>query len=72
MLTALAYMHEKGVVHRDLKPANLLLKSKSNDYDVVIADFGLASFIKPGELLEMQCGTPGFIAPEVLLGSGYN
>jgi serine/threonine protein kinase len=44
MLEALRYMHENNVVHRDLKPENLILASKSNDYDLRIADFGLASF----------------------------
>lgn len=42
---ALAYIHQKNCVHRDLKPENLLLKSKDNDSDVVIADFGLAAFL---------------------------
>jgi serine/threonine protein kinase len=44
MLEALRYMHENNVVHRDLKPENLILASKTNDYDLRIADFGLASF----------------------------
>ena len=72
MLEALGFMAENNVVHRDLKPENLLLKSQSNDYDVVIADFGLASFIKPDELLTHPCGSPGYIAPEVYHGRGYN
>jgi serine/threonine protein kinase len=42
---ALAYIHKKNCVHRDLKPENLLLKSKDHDWDVVIADFGLATFL---------------------------
>jgi serine/threonine protein kinase len=46
MLEALRYMHENNVVHRDLKPENLILASKTNDYVLRIADFGLASFLK--------------------------
>ena len=44
LLEALSYMHKNKVVHRDLKPENLILASKENDYDLRIADFGLASF----------------------------
>jgi len=71
MLEALKFVHENGVVHRDLKPENLILSSKDNDYDLRIADFGLASFIKEGELLKLRCGSPGYVAPELLDESGY-
>ena len=53
-------------MHRDIKPENLLLKSKLNDYEIILVDFGLASFINSPEILYKRCGTPGFIAPEVL------
>lgn len=66
ILEALAYIHSKGIVHWDLKPENLILKSKDNDYDVKIADFGLASFVKEGERLTLPCGSPGYVGPEVL------
>ena len=46
--------------------------SKDNDYDVRIADFGLATFIKPNEKLKLRCGTPGYVAPEVLEDVGYD
>jgi len=72
MLQALDYMHENKVVHRDLKPENLILVSKNNDYDLRIADFGLASFVKDGELLKLRCGSPGYVAPEILEDIGYN
>ena len=73
ILIALEYMHSKGIVHRDLKPENLILASKDNDYDIRIADFGLAAFMpEDGGLLYTRCGTPGFIAPESIRDEGYD
>lgn len=72
MLGALDFMHQNGIVHRDLKPENLILVSKDNDYDLRIADFGLASFVKKDELLKLRCGSPGYVAPEILEDIGYN
>ncbi|GAU15481.1 hypothetical protein TSUD_45180 [Trifolium subterraneum] len=43
------YCHENGVVHRDLKPENILLATKSFSSPIKLADFGLATYIKPGE-----------------------
>lgn len=54
-------------MHRDLKPENLLLKSKNSDSEIVVADFGLATRIDIENILFKRCGTPGFVAPEVLL-----
>jgi serine/threonine protein kinase len=45
LLQSLDYLHQRGIIHRDLKPENLILASKDNDYNLKIADFGLASFI---------------------------
>ena len=71
LLETLNYMHTVGVVHRDLKPENLLLCSESDDSDIKIADFGFAKRIS--ELLpkETACGTPGYVAPEILRGDRY-
>jgi serine/threonine protein kinase len=52
-------------MHRDLKPQNILFKSSLNDTDIVIADFGLAMFTEVEPLFK-RCGTPGFVAPEIL------
>ena len=49
LLEALDYMAQNNVVHRDLKPENLILAAKNNDYDIRIADFGLASFVSGPE-----------------------
>lgn len=72
LLLSLDYLHDRGIVHRDLKPENLILASKENDYNLKIADFGLASFISKNELLYLRCGSPGYVAPELLEDKGYN
>ena len=70
-LSALAYCHSRDVVHRDLKPENLLL-SKKDGFEIKIADFGLACILKDGkEDLNLRCGSPGYVAPELLKNEGY-
>ena len=55
-------------MHRDLKPENILLKSDDAELDLVIADFGLATHVEEAKsIIFTRCGTPGFIAPEVIL-----
>ncbi len=64
MLDGTAYLHEKSVVHRDIKPKNILVQDWSpNTVHVKLADFGLS---KRSKYLETFCGTPLYIAPEVL------
>merc|ERR1712137_1470523 len=70
-LEALDYLHDKGIVHRDLKPENLLLKSKDNDTDIKLADFGLSKIVGQEVLMQTACGTPGYVAPEILQAKGY-
>ncbi|KAJ9066895.1 hypothetical protein DSO57_1005275 [Entomophthora muscae] len=76
LLKGLVYLHDQGIVHRDIKPENLLLKdntSRLGDSQLLIADFGLANSLpKKSELLQTACGTPHFVAPEVLIGEGYS
>ncbi|KAJ9066889.1 hypothetical protein DSO57_1005269 [Entomophthora muscae] len=76
LLEGLVYLHDQGIVHRDIKPENLLLKdntSRLGDSQLLIADFGLAnSLTRKAELLQTACGTPLFVAPEVLIGEGYS
>jgi calcium/calmodulin-dependent protein kinase I len=66
---ALAYLHERGIVHRDLKLENLLLKKKGG-LEIKLADFGLSKLYS-GQALQTACGTPFYVAPDVLMGTGY-
>jgi len=68
VLEGIDYMHRHGVVHRDLKPENLLCASANV---IKIADFGLSKDIESGNL-QTSCGTPSYVAPEVLLGGQYD
>ncbi|CAD8154730.1 unnamed protein product [Paramecium octaurelia] len=65
LVSALSHMHENRVIHRDLKPENLLLRSTENNYEIILADFGLATNLDEEHLFK-RCGTPGFVAPEIL------
>merc|ERR1711892_512247 len=70
VLSAVAYMHEEGVVHRDLKPENLLYYSPDEDSKIMISDFGLSKMEESG-VMATACGTPGYVAPEVLAQKPY-
>ncbi|CAM8899665.1 unnamed protein product [Rhodiola kirilowii] len=70
LIDAVDYCHSRGVYHRDLKPENLLLDSYGN---LKVSDFGLSAFSQQGDgLLHTACGTPNYVAPEVLHDKGYN
>ncbi|KAG5186245.1 a2+/calmodulin-dependent protein kinase, partial [Tribonema minus] len=70
LLEAIRYFHEHNIVHRDLKPENLLLVSKDDDALIKVADFGFARDLQFNNLT-VQCGTPGYVAPEILKGLTY-
>ncbi|KAM3330660.1 hypothetical protein ACQJBY_027054 [Aegilops geniculata] len=64
LIDGVDFCHSKGVYHRDLKPENLLLDSQGN---LKISDFGLSAWPAQGAaLLRTTCGTPNYVAPEVL------
>ena len=66
LVSALSHLHERNIMHRDLKPENILCRSKEKSYDLVLADFGLATFKNDPNMLFKRCGTPGFVSPEIL------
>jgi len=74
MIRGVEYLHGRGIAHRDLKPENLLcMIEDSKEYQpfrVVIADFGLSKTFGGGEALETSCGTPDYVAPEVITAEG--
>ncbi|CAD8188689.1 unnamed protein product [Paramecium pentaurelia] len=73
LLKSLEYLHKKNILHRDLKPENMILRKKGILDDLVIADFGLADFYDPfGNYMFQRCGTPGFVAPEILQDKLYD
>ncbi|XP_027196257.2 serine/threonine-protein kinase polo [Dermatophagoides pteronyssinus] len=65
---ACVYLHNSRIVHRDLKLGNLFL---NDDMQVKLGDFGLATKLNPGEQRKTLCGTPNYIAPEILLEAGH-
>lgn len=66
-MKAVKYLHRHRVIHRDLKLGNLFL---SNQMEIKIGDFGLATKLDfEGERKKTICGTPNYIAPEILEGS---
>ncbi|KAJ0397294.1 hypothetical protein ATCC90586_008809 [Pythium insidiosum] len=69
--SAIAYMHNCGVIHRDLKPENLMLTSKSAGAEVKIIDFGLAKLLDEDAKTQSFLGTRGYLAPEMLQRQAY-
>lgn len=71
ILRALSYIHSLGIMHRDLKPENLIFRERDS-YELVLADFGLAEFTSKEEKIFKRCGTPGYVAPEILNDQSYD
>ncbi|KAL4395067.1 hypothetical protein AHAS_Ahas02G0214900 [Arachis hypogaea] len=72
LISAVDYCHSRGVCHRDLKPENLLLDENGN---LKVSDFGLSAIAESRHqdgLLHTTCGTPAYVAPEVILRKGYD
>ncbi|KAF2306532.1 hypothetical protein GH714_019146 [Hevea brasiliensis] len=72
LISAVDYCHSRGVSHRDLKPENLLLDENGN---LKVSDFGLSALAeckRQDGLLHTTCGTPAYVAPEVINRKGYD
>ena len=70
VIDAVKYCHDMGVVHRDLKPENLLYSTDDGEGIVKISDFGVARFYDD-DVMTTACGSPSYVAPEILAGGGY-
>eukprot|EP00965_Chrysotila_dentata_P239282 6203006-Pleurochrysis_carterae.AAC.2 len=68
----LRYLRSHNLIHRDLKPQNLLLSSLSADATLKIADFGFARYMQQQDLAETLCGSPLYMAPEILRFQKYD
>lgn len=72
LISAVDFCHSRGVYHRDLKPENLLLDENGN---LKVSDFGLSAVtqqLRQDGLLHTTCGTPAYVAPEVITRKGYD
>ncbi|PRP84551.1 hypothetical protein PROFUN_05886 [Planoprotostelium fungivorum] len=69
IIIGIDYCHSFLICHRDLKPENLLMDENKR---IKIADFGMASLMKKGNLLATSCGSPHYASPEVVQGIKYN
>ncbi|VDB85100.1 unnamed protein product [Peniophora sp. CBMAI 1063] len=72
VLEGVKYLHDHDIVHRDLKPENILYRTRDEDSDIVIADFGIAKHLhSDDEQLTSLAGSFGYVAPEVLNNFGH-
>ena len=70
---AVFYCHDLGIIHRDLKPDNMYLTHYDQEKTTLkISDFGIAREIQEHQMATTVAGTPGYLAPEILMNSGYD
>lgn len=70
MCHAVKYLHDKGITHRDIKPDNVLLESQNDETLLKVSDFGLSKFVAKDSVMRTLCGTPLYVAPEILSTGG--
>lgn len=64
----LHFLHKQNIMYRDLKPENILMEETGH---IRLTDFGLSKEIRPGEFAKTFCGTPEYLAPEIIIGNGH-
>mmetsp|Transcript_47181 Transcript_47181/g.34492 ORF Transcript_47181/g.34492 Transcript_47181/m.34492 type:complete len:100 (-) Transcript_47181:487-786(-) len=69
VILGMGHMHDHHVIYRDLKPENILL---GTDGYIKLADFGLSKLLKENKQTNSFCGTPEYMAPEIVVGSGHD
>jgi len=69
LIDTVNFLHSQNIFHRDLKPENLLL---DENYKLVLTDFGYAKHQEEPSLAKTRLGTPGYVAPEILMGKPYD
>ena len=73
LLDAIACCHDAGIAHRDVKPENMLLVSHDDDWNIKLADFGFAKRVVESDHVGLvtSCGSPTYVAPEILSRATY-
>lgn len=71
LCTAVKHLHDMGITHRDLKPDNILLSSSEEETLVKVSDFGLSKLVEKDTIMKTLCGTPLYVAPEILETKGH-
>lgn len=69
ILLGVQSIHQMKILHRDIKLDNILLDASQTN--IKICDFGVSKILKKQEIMDEKCGTPAYLAPEIILGCGY-